>query len=372
MEIVERPKVGVIGLKGLPAFGGAATVGENLVKNMNSDFDFTVYAVSSHTDKKGYQQDGGYNQVVFNKFFIKKLNVFFYYLKSAFHALFKSKYDLIHLHHIDGAFMLPLLRLKYKVICTSHARPQIAEKWPWYVKWFFAFNERIVFMFANKITTVALPLKEVYSKLTKKKIDYIPNGIDLGLQPSTDKSEFEDYILFAAGRIIPLKGLHLLLKALKDNEHKGKLLVLGDLDQMPEYKKEIMALANGVDVEFLGLVKDKGKLLRYIKDSKLFVFPSYSENMSIMLLEVASMKTPLVCSNIPENQAIFNQDETLFFKSNDSADLALKIKEAFTDSKGMELRKEKAYKKLISQFTWDRISKEYIDLFNSYIRKNKN
>lgn len=364
----DRPKIGVIGLKGLPAFGGAATVGENLVKKMKGDFEFSVYAVSSHTDKSGFQEDGQYTQIVFRKFFIKKLNIFFYYLKSCFHALFKAKYDLIHLHHIDGAFMLPLLRLKYKVICTSHARPQIAEKWPWYVKFFFSINERIVFWFANHITTVALPLQKVYSKLSKKEVTYIPNGIDIKLEPSGEKSEFDDYILFAAGRIIPLKGLHLLLKALKMNGYKGKLVVLGDLDQMPDYKKEILALSEGLNVDYPGLVKDKNKLLRLIKDSKLFVFPSYSENMSIMLLEVASMKTPLVCSDIPENQAIFSEEETLFFSSNNYEDLAKKIKIAFSDPDKMSKRTEKAYDKLINQFTWERIAKEYTLLFNRFIQ----
>ncbi len=368
----ENPKIAVIGLKGLPAFGGAATVGENLIKQMKDEFNFSVYAVNSHTSENGINEEAGYNQIVFKQSRIKKLNIFVYYLKSCFHALFRAKYDLIHLHHIDGAFMLPLLRMKYKVVCTSHARPQIAEKWPFYVKLFFSINERIVFLFANQITTVAKPLQKVYSKLTKKSVKYIPNGIDINLAPAKDSCGYSDYILFAAGRIIPLKGLHLLLKALKTISYTGKLIVLGDLNQMPDYKNQVMELSDGLDVEYLGLVKNKEKLLRYIKDSKLFVFPSYSENMSIMLLEVASMETPLVCSDIPENQAIFDAEETLFFESNNSDDLALKINEAFSDTKGMSDRTQKAFEKLRTQFTWDMISKKYISLFEMVINKSKN
>ena len=33
-----KPKIAVIGLKGLPAFGGAATVGENLINNSSHLF----------------------------------------------------------------------------------------------------------------------------------------------------------------------------------------------------------------------------------------------------------------------------------------------------------------------------------------------
>ena len=74
-----KPKIGIIGLKGLPAFGGAATVGENLISIMHNEYDFTVYSVASHTNRKGIQN--GYYQIVVNQFFIKKLNIFFYYFK---------------------------------------------------------------------------------------------------------------------------------------------------------------------------------------------------------------------------------------------------------------------------------------------------
>ena len=136
---MEKPQIGVIGLKGLPAFGGAATVGENIIYSLKNDYDFTVYAVRSFSNKYGKQE--GYRQIIFNNFFFKKFNIFFYYLKSAYHCLFKAKYNLIHLHHTDGAFILLILRLKYPVICTSHAQPQISEKWPWLIKLFFIINE---------------------------------------------------------------------------------------------------------------------------------------------------------------------------------------------------------------------------------------
>ena len=45
-------KIAVIGLKGLPAFGGAAAVGENLIEQLKDKYEFFVYATSSHTHTK--------------------------------------------------------------------------------------------------------------------------------------------------------------------------------------------------------------------------------------------------------------------------------------------------------------------------------
>ena len=55
----EKIKVAVIGLKGLPAFGGAAAVGENIINQLKDKYEFFVYATSSHTAFK----TGTYNEV---------------------------------------------------------------------------------------------------------------------------------------------------------------------------------------------------------------------------------------------------------------------------------------------------------------------
>jgi glycosyltransferase involved in cell wall biosynthesis len=359
-----KPRVGIIGLKGLPAFGGAATVGENLVRHMNDRYDFVVYATSSHADPDKDMMECGFRQIVFKRFFIKKLNIFVYYIKSAFHAIFKVRYDIVHIHHIDGAFILPLLRLKYKVICTSHARPQLAEKWPWYVKAMFSMNERIVFLFANTLVTVSQPLKEFYRTRTNRVVHYVPNGVDVPIAHKAAPVRNQN-ILFAAGRIIPLKGLHLLLTALNEIRFQGLVQVIGDLNQMPSYRQTITELSRNLNTDFPGLIREKQRLLEIVEQAGLFVFPSLSENMSMMMLEVASLKTPMICSDIPANKAVFSDDEVLFFRSGDEADLANKIRFALENQADMVVCAEKAYSRLSTDFTWNTIAGTYIQLYQN-------
>ena len=176
-------------------------------------------------------------------------------------------------------------------------------------------NERIALRFASTITTVSIPLEQIYRQKTSAKIHYIPNGINLRQKIDDEIKPNGEYILFAAGRIIPLKGLHVLLQALHQRKfRKQKLIVIGDLEQIPSYKSEIVKLSDGLPVEFIPIIKKKSQLLNYVKLASLFVFPSYSENMSVMLLEVAYTKTPLVCSDIPANTAVFNDSGGYFLQ----------------------------------------------------------
>src|SRR6056297_2935768 len=135
-----KKKIGIIGLKGLPAYGGGASVGENIILQLKDRFDFVVYSVSSHTDlSTGYYN--GYKQIVMKRIPFKRLNTLWYYIKSVLHALFVENYDLVHLHHRDAAFLIPLLQLKYKVILTTHGSFTIRDKWKKY-RPYFRFQEK--------------------------------------------------------------------------------------------------------------------------------------------------------------------------------------------------------------------------------------
>ena len=153
MKQNKKPKIAVIGLKGLPAFGGAATVGENIIEQLRDRYDFTVYSISSHTGLQTGKYNG-YKQIIVQKLPFKKLNSLYYYIVSAFHAFFLGRYDLVHLHHREATFILLLLKLKYRAIVTTHGAFSLLPKWERY-KWFFQINERFFIKFADIITCVS-------------------------------------------------------------------------------------------------------------------------------------------------------------------------------------------------------------------------
>lgn len=369
MTNTPKKKIAVIGLKGLPAFGGAATVGENIIEQLKNKYDFTVLSVSSHTDKN-FTLYQGIKQKVFRKFGKGGINTFIYYLKCLFYVLVHH-YDLIHLHHAESGFITPFLKLKYKVIVTFHGvyrgnDPKFSPS----QNVFFRYSEKQNVQHANKVISVSkFDTEYIWEKYTRK-IDIIPNGIVLqkeNLIQNQAKTQ-EEYILFAAGRIYEIKGLHLLLKALLNDNPNCKLLVVGDMDQVPDYKNEILELTNKLNVEFLGLIKEKEVLFSYIKYAKFFIFPSLTEAMSMMLLEVVALKTPVIASNIRGNTDVFTDEEMLFFETNNDRDLAEKLAFAFANPKRMKDKAEKAYQKLVENYTWHTIAKQYDTIYKELLK----
>lgn len=356
-----KRKIAIIGVKGLPSFGGGARATESMLLELKDDFDITVYSVSSHTKLSGNYH--GINQITFNAFPIKRLDTLFYYLKSMFHCLFMENYDVVHVQHIYAGFIIPFLRLKYPVINTVRGIiPKKDNKWNKIDKFFFRLFEYIALRTANITVSVCQPHIEYLNTVYKKEIIYIPNGVYTYPEILNNKVD-EGYLCFSASRIISLKGCHIFLEALHKINYTGKIKIIGSLDHVPNYKNEILKLSKGLDIDFLGLIVDKFELYKIVANARLFIFPSLNEGMSNMLLEAASLKTPIIASDIIENMYIFNHDEVAFFKTNNSEDLADKIELNLSNMDNSEKLADNAFFKVKEEHDWPTIASKYKVLY---------
>lgn len=361
-----KKKIAVIGLKGLPSYVGAGTVGENIINQLKEEFDFYVYSTSSHTHLKSGPYNGIY-QKVFRKIPSKRFNAFWYYLVSALHARFFGDYDLVHVHNSFAAFTIGILKKKYPVVLTTHGGFNIVDKWKRYA-WFWNFNNKIVTR-ADYLCCVSQDEQRKFKKRLNIDAHYIPNGInpvETGSLPAIPVSE--PYIFFASGRVIRTKGLHDLIYALHKINFKGKLLVAGDMEQIKAYRAEIMNMVGGLDIAFLGLIKEKELLLSYIKNAGLFVYPSYIEAMSMMLLEAVTVECPVICADIDSNRDILKEDEVLFFKAQDADDLAEKLEKALSEPDQMRIMAKKARSRFLETYNWKTIAGQYREIYKSLMR----
>ena len=366
MHELRKKKVAVIGLKGLPANGGAATVGQSIINELKSDYNFTVLSVSSFTDFKSGDYEG-YKQFVFQGYGRGGFNTLLYYLKCAFFCL-RHKFDLVHLHHAESGFIIFFL-LRSKVVVTFHGvfRKQ-DPKFSKFQNRFFRFSEKLNVLFADEVVSVSEPDKKFIFEKYHRTVRYIPNSIKVNRNIDNARIVEHPYIFFAAGRIYEIKGLHLLLKAAAQMQLTTQIIVAGDLEQVPTYKEEINNLSKGLNVFFFDLITEKQKLLNLLAHAKFFIFPSLTEAMSIMLLEAVSAKVPIIASDIPSNKAIFDDTELLFFQSNNVDDLEEKIRYALSNEVELVSRAAKAYIRLEKEYTGEIVGEKYRQIYDSLLK----
>jgi glycosyltransferase involved in cell wall biosynthesis len=115
-------------------------------------------------------------------------------------------------------------------------------------------------------------------------------------------------------------------------------------------------------VWFVPFIHSREELNELIRGATFFVFPSTVEGMSLMLLEVASLGTALVCSDIAENVAVL-QDHAMYFRSGDVEDLAEKLRWALSHQDEMQELAIRAQAHMRAHFAWDHIVDQYEALY---------
>jgi glycosyltransferase involved in cell wall biosynthesis len=167
--------------------------------------------------------------------------------------------------------------------------------------------------------------------------------------------------------LIPLKGCHTLIDALKKINYQDTLVIAADKEQLPRYTEQLKKSAEGLKVKFIGYVSDLKVLNALIFRSKFFVFPSELEAMSMMLLEVGSVGTPMICSDIPQNTAVLENGQVLFFKSENANDLAEKIEWAIENETEMNSFAKNAKQIIEEKYLISRVAEKYNDLYKEVI-----
>jgi glycosyltransferase involved in cell wall biosynthesis len=373
-----KRRIAVFGIKTHPAFAGADRVVENIINNMEGEFDFFIYLVKRKEEILYSNSE--------NKHFIyvpslkgKHLHAFSYFFLCTMHLIFIGTYDLVHAHNSDVGLFTYFLCLKYKgrIMGTFHGNPYESAKWGRIAKWYLRFSEKL-FIKSCKILTSVSATKTIVGK----KIAFIPNGME-----EIDVNKFKDYtnqsinyeklkiqrgnyLLFVAGRLDQRKGLHYLLNAYHNDKIDRQLFIVSDFTHDIAYSEsidlQIQRLGKKNPVVLKRLLP-KEDLFDIILNAKLVVFPSEVEAMSMFLLEVLACNTTVVCSDIQSNIQIVGEDYKYLFKNADVDSLSEVIqstlKEIDADKSKDSFNKRQEIK---LKHDWKKIVRDYSVFYKSF------
>ena len=99
--------------------------------------------------------------------------------------------------------------------------------------------------------------------------------------------------LLFVGRLAAVKGLPILLDALRDLSGDWKLTVIGD---GPD-RAALEAQAQGLNVDFLGY-RSQSEVAEALSNTDVFVLPSFAEGVPVVLMEAMASAVPVVATRI--------------------------------------------------------------------------
>lgn len=272
---------------------------------------------------------------------------------SIFHKL--SFYDIIFSQSAIGC----LFTDRKKCVPFIHTLSEVEQK-VWWRPW--RYTHRLLEKLALRKLPACIALSDdVISSLVKEYGFYksvilkVSNGVDYNKFTPGEKEKTKQFTIFTAGRFIPRKRFDLLIRAfalLVSSHDNVKLLVAGD----GPLKKELKALTTELNimdkVKFLGFIKNNEMLEAY-RASAIFVLPSKSEGMPMVVLEAQSFGLPVIIGNFASSDELIEDGRTGFIiKSEKPQDWSKSLSLLYED---VELRKilgKEARNRIVREFGW--------------------
>lgn len=174
-------------------------------------------------------------------------------------------------------------------------------------------SERKVIQSANSIVAFSQHERDAMIRLydaPSHKIEVIPCGVDVELFRPLDQALArrklglqDSKIVLYVGRLEPLKGVDILLKAVAQLEHGDSvkaLIVGGDLKEdleMDRLKSLSQELGISTRVSFLGSLNQR-ELPIYYNAADICVVPSYYESFGLVALEAMACGIPVIASRV--------------------------------------------------------------------------
>ncbi len=147
--------------------------------------------------------------------------------------------------------------------------------------------------------------------ITTNRIIYLPNSIDVN--SFYPKGEKEDNLLLYLGRIVPVKGLHVLLESLRYIKQSTHLVIVGPIGDF-KYYQDIMEHIERENrkgkhkITYLGTVPQP-ELMKTYQKSSIFILPSFWEAFPVVILEALSCETPVITTPVGGNPEVIRNFE---------------------------------------------------------------
>jgi len=230
--------------------------------------------------------------------------------------------------------------------------------------------------YADKILILRTPTGRFVERIltsrgiSPSKFEYVLNGIDVKLIESIQSKHkiFDGCFL---GGLRPNKGLHEIVPIWKNVckiKKDATLIIIGHIDEvyLKELNKEISKNGLEHNIRILGFIGNEEKKIKYLKSSKVFVFPSYEEGFGIAVLEAMACGLPVVAWDLPVYRVVFPKG-IVRVPLGDVERFANEVLRLLSDPELYEKTKYEALQVAL-RYNWDEIAKRELKLLEDLVK----
>lgn len=308
------------------------------------------------------------------------VDIYIPYLLSKYTKEFQT--NIIHAHQTTPWFYSALSRLfnpKPYLLFEEHGRfyPEIKNKKK------ILFNKLLINKLTHKVVAVSNDIKNrliEYEGVSEKKIQVIYNGIKIeNIDTDNLKKECrkklnldeDDFVVGSVGRLDPIKNFPMLIKGIKIAKNQIpnlKCVIIGD---GPEFSKLNKIIEDKQLEDIILLTGYKKDASRLVAAFDVFVLTSFSEGISMAILEAMSLSVPCIATKVGGNvELIENNLSGWLVESNDWKSLARVLIYAYNNRELLEKIGKNGQKQVKEKFLFKDMIENYKKIYRQLSNTN--
>lgn len=365
-------RIHFVGLKGVPAtYGGVERAVEEIGARLAArGHEITVHCRDHYTSAE-LTAHRGMRLVRERTVRTKRLDTLSHAFIGLVHAC-RERPDVIGLHNYPNGPLAWFARAaRVPVALHLHGFEWGLDKWNPLDKLLMRLALGSAVRAPNALTSVSATQAAWIRERTGREVLHIPNGVSPPewITRNERRRELPDELAIAPGeyvlvvsRLVPQKGVEHLIRAMRASRLACPLVIVGDHNHAPGYAAMLRAEA-GDDprIRFAGY-RFGDALWDLYANCALFVLPSESEGMPLVLLEAMAARAAILASDLPEVRDV-GGESLAYFRSSDVADLTQRLEAWMADPAGRRERAEAAWRRVSGRYTWERAADAFEDLY---------
>lgn len=231
-----------------------------------------------------------------------------------------------------------------------------------------------ILKYLDVMTAVSPAATKYVKSLTKRRLNIVPNGIDLSKYTSEHqmlRSPHKTKTILYIGRLEKRKGVKYLIEAfavLKSVQPHYRLIIAGDgpeRDRLEDMTKEYSLK----DVSFMGYI-DEATKLKLLGEADVFCSPAlYGESFGIVLLEAMASGCVTVAGNNAGYEGVMQgRGQLSIINPRDSVEFARRLALLSTDDILRQAWREWAASE-VSKYDYERVIDQYLALYQAAYSK---
>ena len=294
-------------------------------------------------------------------------------------------YDLVHSHYWLSGWVGQALKARWNVphVIMFHTlgevknRAHLSEHEPDSR----IDGERLVAQGADRVICASEGERRVlidFYGVSPERTVQVPCGVDTdhfrpmprdGIRRELGLSQDEPLVLYV-GRIEPLKGIDILLRAAAETEGRFRLLVVGGDGKEARRKAELQQLADELGIAGRVAFRDAApheQLPLYYNAADICVVPSYYESFGLVAVEAMACGVPVVASRVGGLLETVRHGETGYLVSRRCPEPFAERLELLLDNEPLRRSLGRMARSAVERFRWAEVASRVEDVYHELV-----